>query len=232
VCNNSAWQELTDQLFVYDRWNVVEVLDANASNAILSKYTWGLDMSGQAGTPGTAGIHGAGGISGLLASVETGTTGSPVHWYFYDANGNVGQVLDATNTNNITTVARYEYDPYGNTLSATGTYATANPFRFSTTWFDTETGLSYYGYRYYNTRLGRWISRDPIGERSGLDLYGFIGISPANQVDLLGMNYVRPPAYIDRQQPGSCGSILRHLGGSQRRFPPCGWPERRQRRDQ
>ena len=75
----------------------------------------------------------------------------------YDANGNVGQVMDATNVNTITTAAKYEYDPYGNTLSATGTYAASNPFRFSTKWFDTERACS---------RIGCTIgqSRSPIWE--------------------------------------------------------------------
>ena len=84
-----------------------------ASNETIRKYTWGLDLSGT--------IHGAGGIGGLLACEET--AGRPAtakrYWFFYDANGNVGQVLDATNTNNITIAAKYEYDPYGNVIDQT-----------------------------------------------------------------------------------------------------------------
>ncbi|QOJ13659.1 MAG: hypothetical protein HRU75_02955 [Planctomycetia bacterium] len=60
--------------------------------------------------------------------------------------------------------ATYEYDPYGNTVSKSGTYSDTNSFRFSTKFLDAETGLYYYGYRYYSPRLGRWISRDPITE--------------------------------------------------------------------
>jgi len=41
--------------------------------------------------------------------------------------------------------ARYEYDPFGNTVFAAGAYAYENPFRFSTKYFDYETGLYYYG---------------------------------------------------------------------------------------
>ena len=37
----------------------------------------------------------------------------------------------------------------------------------SQTFFDEATALYYYGYRYYNPELGRWINRDPIGERGG-----------------------------------------------------------------
>jgi len=42
------------------------------------------------------------------------------------------------------------------------------------------------GYRYYNSAIGRWINRDPIGERGGLSLYGFVGNEPVGKWDLLG----------------------------------------------
>jgi YD repeat-containing protein len=54
----------------------------------------------------------------------------------YDANGNVGQLVENTTGHPLT--AHYEYDPYGNTIAATGPYAAANPWRFSTKWHDTE----------------------------------------------------------------------------------------------
>ena len=37
--------------------------------------------------------------------------------------------------------------------------------------------------RYYNPTTGRWISRDPIGEEGGLNLYGFVGNDPVKQID-------------------------------------------------
>jgi hypothetical protein len=43
-----------------------------------------------------------------------------------------------------------------------------------------------YGYRYYHPQLGRWISRDPIGERGGLNLYGFVGNNGLNKIDYFG----------------------------------------------
>lgn len=42
------------------------------------------------------------------------------------------------------------------------------------------------GYRYYNPQLGRWLSRDPIGERGGINLYHFLCNNPQNDVDPLG----------------------------------------------
>ncbi len=175
--------------FVYDGWNPVLVLKSD--NTPKYKLTWGLDLSQS--------IHGAGGIGGLLAAVETqGSTSSELddkrYWFLYDANGNVGQVLDATDTDSITIAARYEYDPYGNPIPIPQPpgpcpYADLNPFRFSTKWFDRDFGtdLGYWGYRYYSPRLGRWISRDPIGEEGGENLLALLVNQPTNAIDSQGL---------------------------------------------
>jgi len=162
-----------DQRFVYDEWNVVLVLNGKSSNATTYKYAWGLDLSGQAGQGSVEGIHGAGGIGGLLASMDVGLSADAFMWRCYDANGNVGQVVSYVPAiGAMGLIAHYEYDPYGNLIASSGAYVSANPFRFSTKWYDVETGLYYYGYRYYSPRLGRWMSRDPIGEEGGVHLYG------------------------------------------------------------
>jgi RHS repeat-associated protein len=56
----------------------------------------------------------------------------------------------------------------------------------STKYHDTETDLYYYGYRYYSSELGRWLNRDPIEEEGGLNLYGYVGSNPINNIDYLG----------------------------------------------
>ena len=47
-------------------------------------------------------------------------------------------------------------------------------------------GVHYYGYRYYSSDLGRWVSRDPIEESGGLNIYGFVGNDCIDNIDLLG----------------------------------------------
>jgi RHS repeat-associated protein len=59
--------------------------------------------------------------------------------------------------------------------------------RFSTKYADDETGLVYYGYRYYDARGGRWVNRDPIEESGGENLYGMVGNDSIRTVDLLGL---------------------------------------------
>jgi hypothetical protein len=46
--------------------------------------------------------------------------------------------------------------------------------------------VHYYGYRYYNPELGRWIRRDPIEESGGVNLFGFVGNTPFSLIDTDG----------------------------------------------
>ena len=91
--------------------------------------------------------------------------------------------MNATNGAN---GAQYEFDAFGNPLRATGALAFVNPFNFSTKFCDWETGFYYYGYRYYDPSTGRWLSRDPIAEKGGINLYGFIASDSLNFFDYLG----------------------------------------------
>jgi RHS repeat-associated protein len=106
-----------------------------------------------------------------------------VGFYVYDANGNVTDLVGTSGS----ALAHYEYDPFGNPLVATGVLADDNPFRFSTKYTDDETGLVYYGYRYYSPEVGRWLSRDPVGAIGGENLYGFIENNAISALDFLGL---------------------------------------------
>jgi len=84
-------------------------------------------------------------------------------------------------------VAQYEYGPFGELLRATGPLARTFNFLFSTKYFDWETGLYYYGHRYYNPSTGRWLSRDPIEEAGGLNLYCGLRNDANNYIDAFGL---------------------------------------------
>jgi RHS repeat-associated protein len=53
-------------------------------------------------------------------------------------------------------------------------------------------GVPYYGYRFYNPELGRWINRDPIGERGGVNTYRFVGNNAIAYTDYLGQLKNKP----------------------------------------
>ncbi|OGV35170.1 MAG: hypothetical protein A2020_11540 [Lentisphaerae bacterium GWF2_45_14] len=137
--SSGNWTLAKHQRFIYDGYKLIEELDGANSNAILRKYAW----SGET----------------ILSVYDAGNTAT--YHYFTDANKNVGQLID--NSGNI--VAAYEYSPFGQITSKTGTYADINPFRFSSEYYDKETELVYYNYRYYSPILGRWIKDDPINLR-------------------------------------------------------------------
>ena len=65
-------------------------------------------------------------------------------------------------------------------------------FGFQGQFLDTESGFYDYGYRYYSPNLGRWLSKDPIGEEGGVNLYGFAENNGVNSVDYLGLQSWAP----------------------------------------
>ena len=169
--NGSIYVAQYTNRFVYDGWNLLAVL--NPQSAILQSFIWGLDLSGQ--------LQGAGGVGGLL-SVRDAASGTR-SFFSYDGNGNVSAMVDSA-TSAVT--GQFEYGPFGEVIRLSGQAAKGSQFRFSTKYQDNETDLLYYGYRYYSAATGRWLSRDPIVERGGLALYGFVRNDPTCFHDRLG----------------------------------------------
>jgi len=121
-----------------------------------------------------------------------------------DGNGNVTALVNASNG---ATAAVYEYSPFGELLrnEVFDTAIGDNPFRFSTKFYDTETGLINYGARYYSPALGRFINRDPIEEAGGVNLYGFCGNDPVGRFDPNGNSWLS--SLWDR----TIGSLGKHI---------------------
>lgn len=194
----SAWATTpsTDLRFLYDGWNLLAEYNALASNAVVRSHVWSLDLSGSA--------QGAGGVGGLLWTSTASANYAPG----YDANGNIVAWIDLSNG---TVSGRRDYGAFGEPLVATGNAASL-PFAFSTKYRDSETELYYYGHRYYNPSTGRWLSRDPIGERGGLNLYGMVRNNAINAFDGIGLaEYTAKNEIISRRNVETkkieCGTL-------------------------
>jgi len=150
---------------------MLPVQERNAVNQPDVTFTRGLDLSKS--------TSGAGGIGGLLARYDhTSVRGTLYHC---DLGGNITALFSSNQV-----WARYSYDPYGNMQGSVGPLAEANRYRFSSKELHGNSGLIYYGYRFYDPNLQRWVNRDPIQERGGIHLYEFAKNSPIRFVDTDG----------------------------------------------
>ena len=158
--------------FVYDGWLlVVERIERSGGQRDQIDYWWGKDISGS--------LDGAGGIGGLLYIRKNGYE---VYVPLYDGMGNVVQYVNSQGA----IVASYAYDAFGNTTQKSGAKADELKMRFSTKYSDDEAGLYYFGRRFYSPRIARWLTRDPIEEDGGLNLYVVCDNDPVNKYDPTG----------------------------------------------
>jgi RHS repeat-associated protein len=149
-----GWDPTNEVDYIYDGRRVIQERNVLGTGLPTVSYTRGLDLSGS--------LEGAGGIGGLLARSSGYSSGNwTSHAYYHaDGNGNITCLIDT----NQSVVASYRYDPYGNTLSQSGSLADDNTYRFSSKEIHTNSLMYYYGYRFYDPSLQRWINRDPLGE--------------------------------------------------------------------
>ena len=112
--------------------------------------------------------------------------GTNYYYYIADGNKNVRAMVDVLGNE----VAGYDYKPFGGIASKSGSYADTNMYRFSSEYYCPVLKSSDYGLRDYSFILGRWRTRDPIGEKGGYNLYGMVNNNTVNKWDLLGLSDV------------------------------------------
>ena len=162
--SGSAWVLSMEKRFVYDGYRQIAEFTMNGTTPVLTAtYLW---------QPGLDGI------------VLRAAFGAAVRYFIPDGNRNVLQLRDATGA----VTDSYAYGPFGQCASA-GT--TPNPFRFSCEYHDAETGLVYYNYRHYHPGLGRWTSRDPVGDMEETNLYSIVANQIALYSDWLGLKRLK-----------------------------------------
>jgi len=103
--------------------------------------------------------------------------------FFYgrDHLGSVRELID----NNVQVQAQYDYDSYGRRTKVSGSLDTVVGYT-GHHWHE-KSGLYLTWYRQYDPNLGRWLSRDPIEENGGVNLYGYCENNPVNYVDPKGL---------------------------------------------
>jgi RHS repeat-associated protein len=151
--------------YLHDAYNVL--LEMSSGGATTVRYTTGM------------------GIDDLISRVSIAATS----YYHQDGLGNVIELTDVAQN----VAAKYDYDAFGSVTNQTGTVA--NPYKFTSREFDQDSGLYFYRMRYYNSTIGRFVSKDPlsyqtidigaIGECSSQS-YIYTFNNPVNYVDPLG----------------------------------------------
>ncbi len=150
--NGTSWVVSAIIRYIYDGNRVIQ--ERNSLNTPAVAYTRGNDLSGS--------LEGAGGIGGLLARSDGYSAGNWTNhnFYFADGNANIAYMINSSQA----MVASYRYDPFGNTISSSGSLSAANVYRFSSKEIHVNSGMYYYLYRFYDPNLQRWINRDPISD--------------------------------------------------------------------
>ena len=127
----------------------------------------------------------------LFAYAQGQYIGTTKYLYFRDHLGSIREMMKA----NGTLVARFDYDPWGRSTTVINT--TLPDFNFTGLYRHGSSNLDLGVYRAYDPDLGRWLSRDPIGETGGLNLYSYVANDPVRLTDPFGLLV---DAYFNVQQ--------------------------------
>lgn len=158
----------------------VRIVERNASGAVTSdkRYVWcGIGICEERNAANTP----------LKQYSPQGVLiGSDKYFYTRDHLGSIRELVDSSGVIR----ARYDYDPYG---KRGANQITSDPveadFGFTGHFFHAPTSLHLALLRAYDTDTGRWLSRDPIGEAGGLNLYAYVGNNPISSVDPFGLSW-------------------------------------------
>jgi RHS repeat-associated protein len=147
--------------YLYDQEDIL--LELDETDTILARYT-----------------HGPGIDEPLSLDKDAQS-----YYYIADGLGSIVKLMDTAGT----VVNNYTYDAFGNIVEKTE--GVANPYTYTAREYDAESGLYYYRFRYYDAKIGRFLSEDPIGFWAGVNFYVYVGNNPINWIDPFGFHSLK-----------------------------------------
>jgi len=122
---------------------------------------------------------------------------------YYYTKDHLGSIREMTDGNGVVH-ARYDYDPRGRLTKVQGD--SDSDFTYAGYYNHSSSGLYATLNRFYDPDLGRWISRDPIGETGGINLYRYAANDPLKYTDPSGLEIF--PNGVPSPDPGSVPTPL------------------------
>lgn len=118
-------------------------------------------------------------------------SGDPGLYYIHTDHINTPRVITDSRENISSPVWYWATYPFGENKPHEDPDGDGDSFRFNLRYpgqyYDVETGLHYNYYRYYNPRIGRYMTSDPIGLAGGLNTYVYARANPISYIDPLGL---------------------------------------------
>ncbi len=144
--------------YLYDNEDIL--LETDATGKITNRY-----------------LHGPG-IDEPLVLVQ----GKSTYYYHADGLGSIVALTDAKGKG----AQEYQYDSFGNLHDQMN--RVKQPYTYTGREWDKESELYFYRARYYDAKVGRFISKDPIGFEGGINQFSYVAENPINNTDPTGQS--------------------------------------------
>lgn len=161
ISSNTTWEKESEILYLYDQQHEIGTQDHQGH--ITELKVLGLGLMGD--------------IGAAVALELKDTLYAPLH----DLNGHLIALINTSGEVHEV----YELDAFGKE-STKGQTRQTSPWRFNSKRH--EEGLVFFGKRFYDPSLGRWLTPDPAGHSDGPNLYSYVHNSPLNRLDLFGLS--------------------------------------------
>jgi len=120
----------------------------------------------------------------------------------------LGSVREVMAGDGVSVETRMSYDLWGaQAVSGGGKRA---DFGFTGHWGETSARLTFTLFRAYDPLAGRWVSRDPLGEVVGPNLYAYVGNKATNSIDPLGLE----EGCLSTPNVVNCWTVVDHGDGT------------------